>query len=122
MKNEKKVPNPNGKKGSLEHREKIDEVVKEMENRNLLVVKEVFIRLFGKSKKCRFADAAGFDEDNNFAEIHQVGKTNKNGTPVKRERDALDDIEEAKGIRPKFHPFSVLMILLVILLCVLIIF
>ena len=39
-------------------------------------------------------------------EQHQVGKQNKNGTPVARERRAKEDIEKVTNIPVKFHQYS----------------
>jgi hypothetical protein len=35
-----------------------------------------------------------------------VGRTTKSGNPVSREVRAMDDIENATGIRPNFHPYD----------------
>lgn len=35
-----------------------------------------------------------------------VGRANQSGTPVARERRALEDIERATGIRPVFTPYG----------------
>jgi len=37
----------------------------------------------------------GLDNQENLKILIQVGKSNKNGQPVKRERDAIDDIQKA---------------------------
>jgi hypothetical protein len=39
---------------------------------------------------------------------HQVGKQNKDGTPVKRERDAIEDIDGSTGgsVPVEFHPYN----------------
>ena len=39
-------------------------------------------------------------------EMHQIGKFNKNGSPVIRERNAADDVEGASGIRPTVHDYN----------------
>ena len=38
--------------------------------------------------------------------MHQIGRQNKDGTPVSRERRASDDIEAATGMRPNFYPYN----------------
>lgn len=35
-----------------------------------------------------------------------VGKAQQSGEPIKRERDALDDLERATGERPAFTPYE----------------
>jgi hypothetical protein len=57
-------------------------------------------------KTSRYVDQTGTDPKTGKKEMIQVGKQNKNGTPVKRERDAMDDIERATGERPKFVPYN----------------
>jgi hypothetical protein len=47
-------------------------------------------------------------------EIYQVGRTNKNGTPVKRERKAMADIENATNIKVIFIALKIVLILLAI--------
>jgi hypothetical protein len=39
--------------------------------------------------------------------MYQVGRQNLDGSPVVREVQALDDIEEATGIRPNFVPYNI---------------
>ena len=39
-------------------------------------------------------------------ELHQVGKQTKGGQPVARERQVLEDIQEATGQNPEFHPYN----------------
>jgi hypothetical protein len=49
-----------------------------------------------------------------MVEIHQVGRTNKNGTPVSRERKAIADIEKATGMKVIFHPLSIILIITIL--------
>lgn len=46
------------------------------------------------------------DKDGRVVERYQIGKENKNGTPVAREVRAMDDIESATGFRPSFVPYN----------------
>lgn len=105
----KKIPNPHGRKGSPEHRKKVDETAEEIEKRGLSFLKEFFLRL--KDGKWRYADIVAIDKDDNLKEIHQVGLTNKNGTPVAREKRAIDDIEQSYNINVVFHKYTLLFIL-----------
>jgi hypothetical protein len=104
MSEEKKVPNPYGKLGGPEHRKKVEEVGKEVRARNLFAVFEWAIELLTGKK--RYVDVAGVDEFDNVKELHQIGKQTKKHLPVKRERDALEDIEKSKGMKPEFHPYN----------------
>ena len=104
MSDEKKNPNPYGKLGGPEHRKKVEEVGKEVRERNLATIFERAIELLTGKK--RYVDVAGVDEFDNVQELHQIGKQTKNRLPVKRERDAIEDIEKAQEIRPEFHPYN----------------
>jgi hypothetical protein len=42
-------------------------------------------------------------------EIHQVGKKNKNGTPISREKKAIQDIQNSdkgRGINVNYHSYN----------------
>jgi hypothetical protein len=54
----------------------------------------------------RSVDVVGEDANGNVVEMHQVGKQTKKGEPVSREKQAMDDIEDATGMRPKFDPYN----------------
>lgn len=103
----KKVPNPDGKKGGKAHQDKVTEVEKDMETRGLETKKEVEVKTPGGNKKKRYVDIEGIDPKTGKKEQVQVGKQNKDGTPVSRERKALDDIEQATGSRPEFKPYNI---------------
>ena len=98
--------NPYGKKGCPEHQEKIQELGESIERKGLTPFFEYVFNINGGKKKKRFADVVGLTPKMKLVEIHQVGKMNENGTPVKRERDAINDIEENlnnKSIKVQFH-------------------
>jgi hypothetical protein len=90
--NKKKVPNPNGRKGGELHQKKTKEI---------------------KDGKSRFADIVAINSDGDIEEIYQVGKQNKNGKPVKRERDAMDDIEKMSGMKVIFRPYNIFILILI---------
>ncbi|MRG93552.1 hypothetical protein [Polyangium spumosum] len=105
--NGRRVPNPDGKKGGKAHRDKVDEVAKDIKKRGLDPVKEYPVDTPGGPKKKRYMDVAGVDRNTKEpVEFHQVGKQRKDGQPVSRERKPIDEVERAKGIRPKFHPYN----------------
>ncbi|MCP5500112.1 MAG: hypothetical protein H7A25_09435 [Leptospiraceae bacterium] len=59
------------------------------------------------SGKRRYIDVAGIDEETEaIVELHQIGKKNKNGEPVMREKRVLDEVEKEFGIRPEFHAYN----------------
>lgn len=101
---EKKVPNPYGKLGSPLHQDKVESVAEDIENRGFSYVKELFLRLFNGRGK--FVDVAALDSERKLKELHQIGKQNKNGLPVKRERDTIEEIYENMGMKPEFHPYN----------------
>jgi RHS repeat-associated protein len=104
--NNEKVPNPDGKKGGPEHQEGVRAVEKDVQDRGLEASREHKVDTPGGEKDSRFVDVVGKDKDGNVVEMHQVGKQNQDGTPVARERRAMDDIEKATGQRPQFHPYN----------------
>jgi hypothetical protein len=99
-------PNPDGKKGGKAHQETNKREADRMEKEGKVVQSEVKIDTPGGKKSKRFVDQTGTDPTTGSKEMVQVGKQNKNGTPVKRERDAMDDIEKATGQRPTFVPYN----------------
>jgi RHS repeat-associated protein len=103
---EKRVPNPNGRNGGEGHQNKIGEIEKEMQGRGLETKREVKVDTKGGNKDTRYVDIEGKDPKTGQTEQVQVGRQNKNGTPVSREKQALDDIEKATRNRPKFEPYN----------------
>ena len=109
---QKKVPNPYGKKGGKLHQNKIQQIIEYLQKKGLKIVREGYFP--NKKGKSRFADVTAFDENGELKEIHQVGKQNKNGTPIKRERDAIADIEKLSG--KKVHAYNVVIIAILLLI------
>jgi len=104
---EKKVPNPNGKKGGEAHQNGIKEAGKELQEQGYNKIEnEVKVETPGGNKESRYVDVQGTNTNTGKIKQVQVGKQNKNGTPASRERKALDDIEEATGVRPEFKPYN----------------
>ncbi|MBX2925101.1 MAG: RHS repeat-associated core domain-containing protein [Chitinophagaceae bacterium] len=103
----KKVPNPNGKNGGAEHQETINKEEQRLRDQGMDVIeREVPVETPGGTKQKRYIDLKGTNSQTGETESVQVGKQNKNGTPVSREVKALDDIEKATGQRPTFKPYN----------------
>ena len=102
----KDVPNPFGKKGGLEHQAKVNEVEKDVQSRGLEAQREQKIETPGGNKDTRYADVVGKDAQGNVVEMHQVGRQTQGGLPVARERQAIQDIKNATGQTPQFHPYN----------------
>jgi len=100
----KKIPNPNGRKGCTEHQNLIEQIVNSILALGKNFRKERGFNVGNGDK--RYADVVSLDENGNVDEIHQIGKQNQDGTPVKRERDAIADIEKATGKKVIFHPYN----------------
>ena len=103
----KKVPNPNGKKGGPDHQKVNEQVARDIESRGNIAQPEEKVNTPKGDKTYRYADQA--EKDPNTGEVikyHQVGKQNKNGTPVSREKKAADDIQKATGKPVEFHPYN----------------
>ncbi|MBR6666205.1 MAG: RHS repeat-associated core domain-containing protein [Lachnospiraceae bacterium] len=102
----KKVPNPYGKKGCQAHRDTIASI-QPSRTGGAMNYEKGFVTPKG-SKSCRYADAVEI-ADGNIVAIHQVGKVNKNGTPVIRESRAIEDImnsSDYNGAPIYFWPYS----------------
>ncbi len=107
----KNVPNPNGKKGGKKHQAKINEIEDDIEKKKLDAARESFFK--NKNGKSRFADIVATNKKTGeIEEIHQVGKQNKNGTPIKRERDAIEDIEKLSKMKVIFHPYNIFILII----------
>lgn len=102
----KKVPNPNGRKGGDKHQNKVKQVEESLKDEDLLPDLEHRIFTPNGKKTKRFVDVAGLDESRSVKKLIQVGKTNKNGQAVKRERDAIEDIENATGLKVDFEDYE----------------
>jgi hypothetical protein len=101
------VPNPNGRKGGSEHQAKVKEVEADIKARGLDTKQEQVVLTPEGAKSKRFVDVAGVDPSTGeVKEMHQVGRQRKDGQPVARERQALDDVQKATGERPEFHPYK----------------
>ena len=105
------VPNPDGSRGSPAHREKIQERIEELEEEGLEHVgggslPEQRIRTENGEKSYRRPDISMRDPETGEPYYENVGRQTQSGEPEARERRALDDIEEATGIRPVFTPYN----------------
>jgi hypothetical protein len=95
-----------GRLGGPAHRAAIDRISKILEEDGYAVTREKYIPTPGGAKGYRFADVYGEDKTTGEVRMYQVGKTNANGTPVSREVQAMDDIQESTGIRPQFIDYN----------------
>ncbi len=106
-KNLKKIPNPFGKKGKPAHQEKVKEAEKDLKKEGYTKTEtEVMVPTPKGEKSKRFVDVKGTNPETGESKMVQVGKTNKDGTPVKRERTAKADIEEATGEKVEFKSYN----------------
>ena len=109
----KKVNNPDGKKGGDKHQKVVNEQVKILRNEfsddGITVRSEVVVSTPNGKKAFRFADIAAFRFINSVLEylkIIQVGNTDKNGKPVKREQEAIADIEAHTNLKVTFVDYK----------------
>jgi len=102
----KSVPNPDGSKGGPEHQGKVNEVEKDMQSRGLETEREVKVETPNGEKNYRKVDVVGTNPETGAKEQVNVGKQNKNGTPVARERRAQKDIQNATNNDVKFIPYK----------------
>jgi len=110
------MTNPNGKKGSKQHQDVQDCEHKKMETEfepqpEITVETEVPVPTPTSQVKNQVADVAAYSWlpkifRMKFHKIVQVGKTNKDGTPVVREQQAIYDIEKHTGIKVTFMDYE----------------
>ena len=97
----KSPPNPNGSRGSQEHQDKIKERIQELKDQGHAheaggSEKEETVRTPGGNKESRRPDITTTDpEGKPYRE--NVGRANKDGSPVSREKKAQQDIQNATG-------------------------
>ena len=94
--------NPFGKLGGPAHRATVNRLSDMLSKEGYEVQREVKIPTPRGSKGSRFVDVLGVKKSIGETQMYQVGASNKDGTPVAREFRALDDIQQATGIRPDF--------------------
>ena len=103
------VPNPNGSRGSPRHQDRTRERIRELEDEGYTHVaggdkKEETVRTPGGNKESRRPDITMIGPDGKpYRE--NIGRQNQNGTPVSRERKALEDIQNATG-QCAFTPYT----------------
>jgi RHS repeat-associated protein len=103
----KKAPNPDGKKGGKPHQDKVDEVENTLKDNGYdKIEREVMVRTPAGSKTKRFIDLQGTNSKTGETISAQVGKQNKNGSPVSRERQAAEDIEGVTRRPVLFFPYN----------------
>lgn len=90
--------NPNGRKGSQAHQDKVAEIERELLKKadGLDVATEIRVYTPNGLKSKRFVDV-GLVKGKELIKGYQVGVSTKSGIPVIRERRALKDIAEAIG-------------------------
>jgi hypothetical protein len=102
------VPNPNGKTGSKAHQDMVAQAGEDMKAQGYnKVTNEVRVKTPGGNKENRYVDAVGENTATGEKKFVQVGVQNKNGTPVSREQQALDDLNKAIGLDIlEFKPYK----------------
>jgi hypothetical protein len=100
----KKVPNPNGKLGDALSKSRTAQVTEQIKKRGNLVELESRVLTPHGMKKSRYADLAEIDPiTKKVIKYHQIGKLNKDGTPIAREREASADIQKSTNKKVEFH-------------------
>jgi len=106
------MANPNGKKGSQKHQEVQDAEYEKMKlefpSEDVKVDIEVPISTPNGKKKGRVADVAAFSTEKPLAffKVIQIGKVDKNGKPIKREQEAIEDIEAHFDVKVNFVAYE----------------
>jgi len=92
-----------GKLGGPAHRQSVKMLSKMLQKAGYEVETEVRVETPTGVKSARYVDVVGYKKSTGETEMYQVGDQNKDGSPIAREKSALDDIEKATGIRPQFE-------------------
>ena len=96
--------NPWGKLGGPRHRQSVQQLAKLLRQDAYDDVQtEVKVETPNGAKSYRYVDVVGVKTRTGETKMYQVGDQNKDGSPIAREKSALDDIEKATGIRPQFE-------------------
>jgi RHS repeat-associated protein len=96
-----------GRLGGPAHRAAVNHIADMLEQDGYQVTREKYFKTPNGSKSGRFVDVYGKKGDD--LKEYQMGRTNKDGTPVAREVRALDDLQAAPangGIRPEFLDYN----------------
>ena len=96
-------PNPNEKKGSLEHQNKVKEIGTDLESRGYTVTYEYKVETPGGAKNVRYLDIHATNGSDSIG--IQVGRMTGKGLPVSRERKAMLDLIES-GINAVFVAYE----------------
>ncbi|TAD98190.1 MAG: hypothetical protein EAZ97_11180 [Bacteroidetes bacterium] len=102
----------NGKKGSELHQKvqdaEYEKTKLEFPTEIVKVDIEVPISTPNGKKKGRVADVAAFSKEKplHFFKVVQVGKTDQDGKPVKREQEAIEDIETHFDVKVNFIDYE----------------
>lgn len=102
----RKVPNPGGRLGDAITRQTTQNVIRDLKARGFTKIEtEVQFMKGPLGLKDRYADVVGINEATGEAFVVNIGKMNKSGVPVMRERRALDDIVFSPDMQnyPKIH-------------------
>jgi hypothetical protein len=101
------APNPYGRLGGPAHQADVGRIAQQIESRGLEAVREHRVLTPRGAKGARFVDVAARDpKTGQIVEMHQVGTQPQSGSPVAKENKAMNDIQNATGTRPDFHPYN----------------
>jgi hypothetical protein len=103
LREEKKVPNPGGKHGDATTKARTEALRQEIRSRGNTSRVEVREIIVGGHKTSRYVDVVEYNRQGQVVARHQIGLTNKDGTPVAREKKAISDIEKTGGPKVTFH-------------------
>ena len=98
-----------GRLGGPSHRAAVRALSRLWESEGYTVDQEHLVRTPGGAKSYRFVDVHGekTNEDGSISERYgQIGRTYANGSPVAREQSALNDIQQATGVKPEFYDYQ----------------
>lgn len=105
-----KSPNPYGKIGSPRHQAYVEDEVRAMQRRyagNSDIEIRTEVRVISQDGQVRYLDAQAKNiRTNQIVDQVQVGRTNKNSSPVSRERHNMAVIDRATGFDTRFRSYD----------------
>ena len=106
----KSPPNPGGRHGGSDHRNKVQQRAQDLQNDGYTIVAgggihpEQAVKDPNNPRRLRYPDIIA--EKGGQRHYENVGRRNKRGDPVKRARKAKDDLEQWLGVPVEFTPYN----------------
>ena len=102
--------NPHGRLGSPRHQAYVEDEVRSIMKQyahDPSIIVRTEVRVVGQNGQVRYIDLQAKNiKTNTVVDQVQVGRTNKSGTPVSRERRNMEDIDRATGFNTRYRAYD----------------